>query len=277
MSDRRPSPSLERLTAIARKCRREIVRMTTAANSGHPGGSLSAIDILVALYAERLRVDPDNPTDPARDRFVMSKGHASPALYAILADRGFFPAKELAGFRSLGSLCQGHVDATWTPGVEMSSGSLGMGISFGIGCALSARLSKADWTTFVLIGDGEVQEGEVWEAALSAAHHKLGNLKVIIDKNRIQNDGFVATTIGIDPLPAKWEAFGWATKEVDGHDMAAILEGLAWLDSIAEGPSVLIAHTVKGKGVSFMEDNPAYHGAAATPELAAQAYKELEG
>lgn len=251
--------------------------MTTAANSGHPGGSLSAIDLLVALYAGRLRVDPKNPTDAKRDRFIMSKGHASPGLYAILAHQGFLPRVELAGFRTLGSPCQGHVDHAWTPGVEMSSGSLGMGISFGIGCALAARLERADWTTFVLVGDGETQEGEVWEAALCAAHHKLGNLKVLVDKNRIQNDGFVDQTIGIDPLPAKFAAFGWATREVDGHDMAAIVASLAWLDSVTDRPAALIAHTVKGKGVSFMEDNPKYHGAAATPELAEQAYKELGG
>lgn len=249
--------------------------MTTAANSGHPGGSLSAIDLLVALYTCRLRVDAKRPDDPNRDRFLMSKGHASPALYAILAHQGFLPEEELAGFRSLGSRCQGHVDRSWTPGVEMSSGSLGMGISYGIGCALAARLSQADWTTFVLVGDGEVQEGEVWEAAMCASHHNLGNLKVLVDKNRIQNDGFVEPTMQIDPLPAKWEAFGWAAREIDGHDFEDILAGIAWLDSVADRPAVLVAHTTKGKGVSFMEDNPAYHGAAATPEQAEQAYREL--
>jgi transketolase len=269
------SDSSELLIETARRCRREIVKMTHRAAAGHPGGSLSAIDILTALYCRRLNIDPQNPDDPERDRFIMSKGHASPGMYAILHESGFLSEDDLASFRKLGGVCQGHVDMKWTPGVDFSAGSLGMGLSFGIGCALAARLDGSDRTTFVMLGDGELQEGQVWEAAIAAVHHEIGNLKVFVDRNRIQNDDFVEKQMRIFDVAAKWNGFGWAVREIDGHDMDEILSAIQWLDSITDGPAVVIAHTVKGKGVSFMENNPKFHGAAPNDEQLAQALEEL--
>ena len=269
------SDSSELLIETARRCRREIVKMTHRAAAGHPGGSLSAIDILTALYCRRLNIDPQNPDDPERDRFIMSKGHASPGMYAILHESGFISEEDLTSFRKLGGVCQGHVDMKWTPGVDFSAGSLGMGLSFGIGCALAARLDGSDRTTFVMLGDGELQEGQVWEAAIAAVHHEIGNLKVFVDRNRIQNDDFVDKQMRIFDVAAKWDGFGWAVREIDGHDMDEILSAIQWLDSITDGPAVVIAHTVKGKGVSFMENNPKFHGAAPNDEQLAQALEEL--
>jgi transketolase len=269
------SDSSDMLIETARRCRREIVKMTHRAAAGHPGGSLSAIDILTALYCRRLNIDPQNPDDPERDRFIMSKGHASPGMYAILHESGFISEEDLTSFRKLGGVCQGHVDMKWTPGVDFSAGSLGMGLSFGIGCALAARLDGSDRTTFVMLGDGELQEGQVWEAAIAAVHHEIGNLKVFVDRNRIQNDDFVEKQMRIFDVAAKWNGFGWAVREIDGHDMDEILSAIQWLDSITDGPAVVIAHTVKGKGVSFMENNPKFHGAAPNDEQLAQALEEL--
>ena len=269
------SDSSDMLIETARRCRREIVKMTHRAAAGHPGGSLSAIDILTALYCRRLNIDPQNPDDPERDRFIMSKGHASPGMYAILHESGFLSEDDLTSFRKLGGVCQGHVDMKWTPGVDFSAGSLGMGLSFGIGCALAARLDGSDRTTFVMLGDGELQEGQVWEAAIAAVHHEIGNLKVFVDRNRIQNDDFVEKQMRIFDVAAKWDGFGWAVREIDGHDMDEILSAIQWLDSITDGPAVVIAHTVKGKGVSFMENNPKFHGAAPNDEQLAQALEEL--
>ena len=273
--NRSNSDSSDLLIETARRCRREIVKMTHRAAAGHPGGSLSAIDILTALYCRRLNVDPENPDDPERDRFIMSKGHASPGMYAILHESGFISEEDLTSFRKLGGVCQGHVDMKWTPGVDFSAGSLGMGLSFGIGCALAARLDGSDRTTFVMLGDGELQEGQVWEAAIAAVHHEIGNLKVFVDRNRIQNDDFVEKQMRIFDVAAKWDGFGWAVREIDGHDMDEILSAIQWLDSITDGPAVVIAHTVKGKGVSFMENNPKFHGAAPNDEQLAQALEEL--
>ncbi len=250
------SDSSDMLIETAKRCRREIVKMTHRAAAGHPGGSLSAIDILTALYGRRLNVDPQNPDDPDRDRFIMSKGHASPGMYAILHESGFLSESDLTSFRKLGGVCQGHVDMKWTPGVDFSAGSLGMGLSFGIGCALAARLDGSDRTTFVMLGDGELQEGQIWEAAIAAVHHEIGNLKVFVDRNRIQNDDFVEKQMRIFDVAAKWDGFGWAVREIDGHNMDEILSAIQWLDSITDGPAVVIAHTVKGKGVSFMEKYP---------------------
>jgi transketolase len=269
------SDSSDRLIETAKRCRREIVKMTHRAAAGHPGGSLSAIDILTALYGRRLNVDPQNPDDPERDRFIMSKGHASPGMYAILHESGFLSEEDLTSYRKLGGVCQGHVDMKWTPGVDFSAGSLGMGLSFGIGCALAARLDGSDRTTFVMLGDGELQEGQIWEAAIAAVHHEIGNLKVFVDRNRIQNDDFVEKQMRIFDVAAKWDGFGWAVREIDGHDMDEILSAIQWLDSITDGPAVVIAHTVKGKGVSFMENNPKFHGAAPNDEQLAQALEEL--
>jgi transketolase len=267
--------SSETLVATAKRCRREIVKMVHRAAAGHPGGSLSAIDILTALYGTRLNVDPKNPDDPDRDRFIMSKGHASPGMYAILYEAGFLSEADLKSYRELGGVCQGHVDMRWTPGVDFSAGSLGMGLSFGIGCALAARLDGSDRTTFVLLGDGELQEGQIWEAAIAAVHHEIGSLKVFVDRNRIQNDDFVDKQMRLFDVAAKWVGFGWSVKEIDGHDMDEILASIEWLDGVTDGPAVVIAHTVKGKGVSFMEDNPKFHGAAPDDEQLAQALEEL--
>lgn len=249
--------------------------MVYRAQAGHPGGSLSEIDVLVALYKTTLRVRPNDPHWNDRDRFILSKGHASPGMYAILAEMGFINTEDLSSYRVLGGICQGHVDMKWCPGVDFSAGSLGMGLSYGMGCAIAAKLDQSSRQIYVMLGDGEIQEGSVWEAAMAAAHHELGNLKVILDRNRIQNDDFCDTQMRMFDIPAKWKSFGWNVKEIDGHDMTEILDGLQFLQSSHASPSILIAHTVKGHGVSFMADNPAFHGAAPNAEQYAQAMKEL--
>jgi transketolase len=247
--------------------------MTTEAASGHPGGSLSAIDILTALYFRVLRHDPHNPKWPDRDRLVYSKGHACPGLYACLAESGYFPISELMTFRKLNSRIQGHANIR-TPGVEMSSGSLGMGLSFGIGTALAGRLDGKAYKTYVILGDGELDEGQVWEAAMAATHYKLEHLIAIVDRNGIQNDRYTREVMETEPIADKWRAFRWRVENMDGHNMAEIV---ATLERIREapGPTVIIAKTTKGKGVSFMENNPSFHGKAATKEQLAQALKEL--
>ena len=267
--------TIEELEELARKCRIEIVKMVYRAQAGHPGGSLSEIDLLAGLYGTTMRVRPDQPDWEDRDRFILSKGHASPGMYALLAERGFISHEDLTTYRVLGGVCQGHVDMKWCPGVDFSAGSLGMGLSYGMGCAIAAKLDGSERRAFVMLGDGEIQEGSVWEAAMAAAHHELGNLKVILDRNRIQNDDFCETQMRMFDIPAKWRAFGWNVKEIDGHDMNDVVEGMKFLTETNDGPSILIAHTVKGKGVSFMEDNPAFHGAAPNDEQYAQALTEL--
>ena len=260
------SKSIPELEELARKCRVEIVKMVHRAQAGHPGGSLSEIDLLAALYANYLRADPSNPDWEDRDRFILSKGHASPGMYAILAEMNFITKQDLESYRVLGGVCQGHVDMKWCPGVDFSAGSLGMGLSFGMGCAIAGRLSNSERNVFVMLGDGEIQEGSVWEAAMAAKHHELGNLKVILDCNRIQNDDFCDTQMRMFDIPAKWQSFGWDVKEIDGHNMEEIVAGLDFLVANDSNPAILIAHTVKGKGVSYMEDNPAFHGAAPNDE-----------
>jgi transketolase len=267
--------TIEELEELARKCRIEIVKMVYRAQAGHPGGSLSEIDLLAGLYGTTMRVRPDQPDWEDRDRFILSKGHASPGMYALLAERGFISHEDLTTYRVLGGVCQGHVDMKWCPGVDFSAGSLGMGLSYGMGCAIAAKLDGSERRAFVMLGDGEIQEGSVWEAAMAAAHHELGNLKVILDRNRIQNDDFCETQMRMFDIPAKWRAFGWNVKEIDGHDMNDVVDGMNFLSETNDGPSILIAHTVKGKGVSFMEDNPAFHGAAPNDEQYAQALTEL--
>ena len=271
------SASIAEVEEMARKCRVEIIQMVYRAQAGHPGGSLSEIDLLAALYATRMRVRPDEPKWSDRDRFILSKGHASPGMYAVLAEMGFISHEDLKSYRVLGGVCQGHVDMKWCPGVDFSAGSLGMGLSFGMGCAVAARLDKSDRRAFVMIGDGEMQEGSVWEAAMAAAHHELGNLKVILDRNRIQNDDFCEAQMRMFDIPAKWRSFGWNVKEIDGHNMAEIMDGLDFLeaDENSNGPSILIAHTIKGGGISYMENNPAFHGAAPNDEQYKQAMIEL--
>lgn len=249
--------------------------MTYAAGSGHPGGSLSAVEIVGALYLRVLHHDPSDPAWPDRDRFILSKAHCVPVLYAYLAECGYLPEEELKTFRKLNSRLQGHSKAWSVPGVEMSGGSLGQGLSYSIGQCLAARLDGRDYHVYCLLGDGELDEGQVWEAAMAAAHHRVGNLTAIIDRNGIQNDGFVRDIMETDPLPEKWRAFGWNVQEVDGHDVHAVIEALQRSRSNGGGPEVIIAHTIKGKGVSFMENEPKYHGIAPTPEEVELALKEL--
>lgn len=260
---------------FARRCRVEIVKMVHRAQAGHPGGSLSEIDLISALYATRLRVKPDEPKWNDRDRFILSKGHASPGMYAVLAEMGFISHADLESYRVLGGVCQGHVDMKWCPGVDFSAGSLGMGLSFGMGCAVAARLENSARRIFVMLGDGEIQEGSIWEAAMAAKHHELGNLKVILDRNRIQNDDFCEAQMRMFDIPAKWASFGWSVKEINGHDMSEIMDGLDFLEQTNDGPAILIAHTIKGAGVSYMEDNPSFHGAAPNDEQFHQAMIEL--
>ena len=249
--------------------------MVYRAQAGHPGGSLSEIDLLTALYKTQLNVRANEPKWGDRDRFILSKGHASPGMYAILAEMGFITVKDLESYRVLGGVCQGHVDMKWCPGVDFSAGSLGMGLSFGMGTAIAARLDKSPRQTYVMLGDGEIQEGSIWEAAMAAAHHELGNLNVILDRNRIQNDDFCEAQMRMFDIPAKWKAFGWNVMEIDGHNMEDILDGLKFLSTSNNGPSILIAQTIKGKGISYMEDNPSFHGAAPNDEQYAIAMKEL--
>ena len=267
--------SISELEDLARRCRIEICRMTHRAQAGHPGGSLSEIDILSALYGNRLRFRANEPKWDDRDRFILSKGHASPGMYAILAEMHFITNQDLESYRVLGGKCQGHVDMKWCPGVDFSAGSLGMGLSFGMGCAIAARIEGSSRNTYVMIGDGELQEGSIWEAAMAAAHHELGNLNVFLDCNGIQNDDFCEVQMRMFDIPAKWNSFGWAVKVIDGHDMNEIVESIAWMDTITDRPSIVIAKTIKGKGVSFMENNPAFHGAAPSDEQLSQALAEL--
>ena len=269
------SLSIIELEELARKCRVEIVKMVYRAQAGHPGGSLSEIDLISALYANYMRIRPDEPDWDDRDRFILSKGHASPGMYAILAEMGFISKDDLNSYRVLGGVCQGHVDMKWCPGVDFSAGSLGMGLSFGMGCSIAARLAGSERNIFVMIGDGEIQEGSIWEAAMAAKHHELGNLKVILDRNRIQNDDFCETQLRMFDIPAKWRSFGWDVMEIDGHNTGEVVKGLDFLISNNDNPAILIANTIKGKGVSYMEDNPAFHGAAPNDEQFRVALEEL--
>ena len=275
MSERGMGLGIDDLEAMAKRCRRNIVRMVHGVGAGHPGGSLSAIDMLTALYGHRLRIDTMNPEWNERDRFIMSKGHASPGLYSILHERGFLSEDDLWTFRRLGGCCQGHVDMNWCPGVDFSAGSLGMGLSFGIGCSIAASLDGSNRTSWVMLGDGELQEGQVWEAVMSAAHHEISNLKVIVDRNRIQNDDFCDVQMRIFDVSEKFASFGWAVMEIDGHDMDQIVNAIDWADQVMDGPACIVMHTIKGKGVSFMENNPKFHGAAPSDDQFELAMEEL--
>jgi transketolase len=271
------APDVAALRDRARLIRRHIVEMLHEAASGHPGGSLSAVEIVTALYfAGFLRHRPDNPEWPGRDRFVLSKGHGVPVQYAALAMAGYLPVSELKTLRKIDSRLQGHPVLGTAPGIEASTGSLGQGLSIGLGMALAARLDAADYRVFVLLGDGECQEGQVWEAAMAAGHHRPDNLIAIVDYNKFQLDGAIEDIIGLEPLAAKWESMGWRTREIDGHDMNEVVAALAWSVEAGE-PACIIAHTVKGKGVSFMEGENAYHGVAPSDDELARALRELEG
>jgi len=268
--------STEEMKQMAKKLRRHIITMTAKASSGHPGGSLSSAEIVTALFFNLLRHDPKNPRWPDRDRFVLSKGHAAPLLYSALAETGYFPVEELLTLRELDSRMQGHTDMATTPGVEMSAGALGQGLSFGIGIALAARLDRRDYRVYVLLGDGECDEGQVWEAAMAGAHYKMDNLVAVVDRNRQQIDGWTYEVMDTEPMAEKWRSFGWHVIEVDGHDLAQILAALDEAKRMKGKPTAIIARTTKGKGVSFMENNLDFHGKAPTPEEAEQALKELE-
>jgi transketolase len=249
--------------------------MIAKAASGHPGGSLSAIDMITALYFKVLRHRPTEPEWPDRDRFILSKGHAAPALYAALAHTGYFPVGDLMTLRQFESPLQGHPEKGKLPGVEASTGSLGQGISIGIGMALAARLDQKDYRVYVLVGDGEVNEGQVWEAALFAAHYKIDSLTVLLDCNKQQLDGWTNDILNTDPLAVKWRAFGWHVIEIDGHDFDAILSALDEAKTVEGKPTLILANTVKGKGVSFMENNLEFHGVAPNPEQLQTALLEI--
>jgi len=265
------------LQSIANRVRRHIVTMLAEAGSGHPGGSLGAADIGVCLYFGVMRHDPANPNWPDRDRFILSKGHCCPLLYALLAESGYFPVDELMTLRKLGSRLQGHPSMKDTPGVEMSSGSLGQGLSFGNGAALAARLDGRPTRVYVLIGDGESQEGQVWEAAMASAHYKLDNVCAIIDWNGLQIDGPITDVMSPLPLADKWRAFRWNVIEVDGHDCEQVLSALHAAANHKGRPTAIIAKTIKGKGVSFMEDQVGWHGKAPSAEERDRALADLEG
>ena len=265
---------VERLEEQAVQLRRDIVEMIHAAKAGHPGGSLSAVDMITALYFHVMRIDPQNPRWEDRDRFVLSKGHACPALYAALARRGFFDPKHLTTLRQYHSILQGHPDMNKTPGIDISSGSLGNGLAIGVGMAMSGRLHHQDYMTYVMLGDGEVQEGMVWEAAMAAHHHDLGNLVAIVDCNGVQINGWVNEIMTVAPLADKWRAFGWNVLEVNGHNMKDLLTVLHTAKTMRH-PTVILMRTVKGRGVSFMEDDCKWHGNSPSDEELVQAILEI--
>lgn len=265
-----------KLEKKARLLRWDIVKMTGCAGSGHPGGSLSAADIVAVLYWHHLRHKPQEPDWPDRDRFVLSKGHSCPALYAALAETGYFERETLWTLRQVGSILQGHPDMRKTPGVEISSGALGHGLSVANGMSLAARLDKKDYQVYVMIGDGESQEGEIWEAAMFAAHYKLDNLVAIVDHNGLQIDGPVSEVMEVEPLDRKWSSFGWHTFSIDGHNIDEIFDALEEADKVKGKPCVIIARTIKGKGVSFMEGAVDFHGKAPCEEETEAALKEIE-
>ncbi len=268
--------SIEELERTAVRIRRAIIEMTHAAKSGHPGGSLSAVEILAALYFRIMRIDPARPDWEDRDRFVLSKGHACPVLYATLALRGFFPEEELLGFRRIDRMLQGHPDMKGTPGVEMSTGSLGQGLSAACGMAMAAKLDRKDLRVFALVGDGEAQEGMIWEASMAAAHYRLDNLTVFLDHNGLQIDGANREVMTVEPLADKWRAFGWEVFEIDGHSFDRIIRAAEQAESIKGRPTMIIAKTTKGKGVSFMENEADWHGKAPADREKDAALEELE-
>jgi len=263
------------LKSLTRDMRVDIIRMIEAAGNGHPGGSLSVIDILTVLYWKFLKHDPKNPDWADRDRFILSKGHACPALYAVMAKRGYFPHELLLTLRKLGSPLQGHPDRMRLPGIEFSTGSLGQGLSVGVGMAVAAKMDSKSWKTYVVLGDGEMQEGQNWEAFMSAPKWKLDNLVMILDHNNGQIDGTVEQVMNIEPVADKLRAFNWNVQLIDGHDLDAIEKALANAQNAGGKPHAIIAKTIKGKGVSFMENNIAWHGNAPKKEDADKAVKEI--
>lgn len=267
----------EGLKKAAAAIRIDIIKAIYAAGSGHPGGSLSAADILAALYFHQLNIDPKNPRKPGRDRFVLSKGHAAPVLYGALAERGFFDREKVKELRKLGSMMQGHPDMQKIPGVEMSTGSLGQGFSVSVGMALANKLDRSPAGVYVVLGDGELQEGIIWEAAMSAAHYKLDNLTAILDYNGLQIDGRNDEVMTVRPVDEKFKSFGWHVIMIDGHSFEQIIGAFQEAEQIKGKPAMIIAKTTKGKGVSFMEDQAGWHGKAPDEEQARQAVEELGG
>ncbi len=268
--------TITQLKEKAQIIRKDIINMLTEAKSGHPGGSLSAVEIMVYLYFEEMQADPKDPKNEDRDRFVLSKGHGAPVLYSVLAEKGYFPKEELMKLRKINSMLQGHPDMKETPGVDISTGSLGQGLSAANGMALAGKLDKKDYNVYVLIGDGEMQEGQIWEAAMTAAHYKLDNIIAFIDNNGLQIDGFNKDVMNIEPIKEKWQAFGWNTLNIDGHNFEEIEEAIIKAKNTRGKPTAIIAKTIKGKGVSFMENQAGWHGVAPNKDQAEQALKELE-
>ena len=267
----------EELIQISKQIRKDIVEMLTESASGHPGGSLSAADIVTTLFFNELNINPENPKDENRDRFVLSKGHAAPVLYATLAERGFFDKKELAGFRKFGAMLQGHPDMNKVPGVDMSTGSLGQGFSAACGMAMGSKLDNAPWNVYAILGDGEIQEGIVWEATMSAAHYKLDNLIVFLDYNGLQIDGNIESVMNVNPIEGKFKSFGWNVITIDGHDYDQIFAALDIAKDTVGKPTIIIAKTIKGKGVSFMENQASWHGSALNDAELKQALLDLGG
>ena len=268
--------SVSELENIANKLRLHVVEMTYAASSGHPGGSMSSAELLSVLYFRSMRHDPSNPAMPDRDRFILSKGHAAPILYSALAESGYFPKEDLLTLRKMGSKLQGHPVRGKVPGVEMSTGSLGQGLSMACGIALAGKMDGRPYRTFCLLGDGELQSGQNWEAAMFAHQYGLSNLIAFVDRNRLLITGNTEDAVGLDPLPEKWRAFGWNVQIIDGHNVRQIIDAIDKASRSRKSPSVIIMNTVKGKGVSFMENNAGFHGRACKPDEYEQAVKELK-
>ena len=270
-----PEKTIKEIEQISKEIRKNVVTMINAAGSGHPGGSLSAVEIITTLYFYKMRYDPKNPSGEDRDRFILSKGHAAPVLYSAMAEAGYFPSDLLNSLRKTGSALQGHPDKNRLPGIESSSGSLGQGLSFACGVAHAGKIDCKDYRTYVLLGDGECEEGQVWEAAMAAAHHKLDNLTVVLDRNGLQIDGPTEKVMSIEPIADKWASFGWKVFEIDGYDIPEIIDVLDQASEVRHKPSIIIAHTTKGKGVSFMEWAADFHGKSPSQEELNKAITEI--
>jgi transketolase len=270
------SDHLQKLATTARLIRTDILNMLNEAQSGHTGGSLSAVEIITALYFHKMKHNPQNPLWPERDRFVLSKGHGAPALYAALARCGYFDSSALKTLRKMGSILQGHPDMEVTPGIDISTGSLGQGLSMANGMALALRLDKKSARVYVLLGDGEIQEGQVWEAAMAAGHYQLDNVCAIVDCNGLQIDGRIEEVMNVEPVADKWASFGWEVFRVDGHDLGEITSAFAEAEKVKHKPSILVAKTIKGKGISFFEGKAKYHGVAPSNDELADALSELK-
>lgn len=271
------SKSIDQLQSIAKTIRKDIVEMLTESCSGHPGGSLSAVEIMTTLYFDEMNVDVNEPHDSNRDRFVLSKGHAAPVLYSALAEKGFFAKEELMKLRKTGAMLQGHPNMNYVPGVDMSTGSLGQGISTAVGMAIAGKLDEKNYRVYTLLGDGELEEGQVWEASMCAAHYKLDNLTAFVDFNGLQIDGNVTDVMNCTPIDEKFKAFGWNVINIDGHDFEAIRKALDEAKTTKGMPTVVVCKTIKGKGVSFMENQAGWHGAAPSKEQCEQAIAEIGG